>query len=416
MARIALIWELGADLGHISRLLAVALALRERGHHCTLVLRDISRAWPLLQPHGLPFMQAPIWLPPVRGLPAELNFAETLFRFGFLDPNGLSSLIAAWRGVVEHLQPELLVFDHAPGALLGTRGLGLPRVIIGNSFAVPPQQAPWPAYRWWLPPAAQAAQAARLLAAEQRLVAGANQALQRFGAPLLARACDLYQAEARLICARPALDAYGPRAGERYVGPANNLALGEPPQWPDGPGPRVFAYLKPGYRHSAAMLRALQAAPVRSLVHAPGLAPEVMQRLQPSSQQSASLRLAPHLLRMAQVRRQADLAICHAGGITDVMLEAGKPLLLLPMQMEQTMTARRAEALGAALHLPMDGDPAQLPGLLRRLLAEPAFTARAESYAQAVGRPAGPGQEPAGEDVSAAVPHIAAACDALLRR
>lgn len=401
MARVALIWELGADLGHISRLLAVALALREQGHECTLVLRDISRAWPLLQPHDLPFLQAPIWLPAVRGLPPEANFGETLFRFGFLDPNGLSSLIAAWRGVVGQIRPDLLVFDHAPSALLGTRGLGLPRLVIGNSFAVPPRVAPWPAYRWWLP---QEPHQGRLQAGERRLVEHANQALARFGAPLLTHAHDLYDVDATLVCARAPLDVYGPRTNARYVGPANNLTLGEPPAWPAGAGPKVFAYLKAGYTHVEAVLRSLAAAPVRSLVYAPGLAHDLVQRMQ-----TPTLRLSPQPVQMAQVRLQADLGVCHAGGVTDVMLEAGKPLLLLPMQMEQTMTARRADALGAALHLPADGDPAQLPQLLARLLHEPSFGERARAYAQAV-QPA----QPAPLDVPTALPHIVAACTDLL--
>ena len=84
MATIALIWELGSDYGHIGRFLPIAQALRERGHRPVMVLRDISRADEMLSPYGLDYLQAPLWLPPVSGLPLALNFTESLFLFGFL--------------------------------------------------------------------------------------------------------------------------------------------------------------------------------------------------------------------------------------------------------------------------------------------------------------------------------------------
>ena len=106
MAVIALNWELGADLGHIGRYLAIALQLKERGHRPVMLLRDISRAAPLLEPHGLEYLQAPVWQAHVSGLPPDLNHAETLFRFGFLQPEGLWSMCKAWRSAWALLQPE----------------------------------------------------------------------------------------------------------------------------------------------------------------------------------------------------------------------------------------------------------------------------------------------------------------------
>ena len=97
MATIALIWELGSDYGHIGRFLPIAQALRERGHRPVMVLRDISRADEMLSPYGLDYLQAPLWLPPVNGLPPAINFTESLFLFGFLQPAGLLSITRAWR-------------------------------------------------------------------------------------------------------------------------------------------------------------------------------------------------------------------------------------------------------------------------------------------------------------------------------
>jgi len=90
-------------------------------------------------------------------------------------------------------------------------------------------------------------------------------------------------------------------------------------------------------------------------------------------------------LRMRAVAQQCDAIICHAGGVTDVALDAGKPVLLLPTQMEQAMTSQRAAALGAAVVLLPDGAPGQLAGLLQQLLTDTSLTAQARRYAQRQG-------------------------------
>lgn len=374
MATIALIWELGSDYGHIGRFLPIALELKARGHRPVMILRDISRAGELLGPHGLEYLQAPLWLPPVQGLPAPINFTESLFLFGFLQPAGLLSVLRGWRSLLALLKPDLLIFDHAPTALLASRGLGLPRLVTGNSFAVPPRRTPLPLYEWWNP---KAGAPQRERDCEERLVRSANHALTALGAPPISCVADLYEAEATLITGAPELDVYGPRPEENYVGAINVLAQGGEPSWPAGPARRVFAYLKPHYLHFEAAVGALARLDASVLVFAPGLARQQVQRLQ-----TARLAFSAEPLRMQTVREQVDMAVCHAGGMVDVMLQAGRPVFLLPMQMEQTMTSRRVEAAGCGLfHLVPQG-PKELEKGLKRVFGTAAFAASAAAYQQ----------------------------------
>lgn len=373
MSTIVLNWELGADYGHIGRFLPIAKRLRDRGHRPVCLLRDISRAEEILGGQGIEYLQAPVWLPPVLGLPPDINFTETLFRLGFLQPEGLTAIIRAWRGLWSLLKADLLIMDHSPAANLAARGLGLPRLLIGNSFAIPPKSAPLPRYRWWQQ--TPAGEPARLNETEHRLLRNINASAMRADIPILHSVSDLFNAEQSLICGWPELDVYGSRDNTSYIGPINNTATGAPPMWPPGDQPRVFAYLKPHYKHFDALMGAMAQSQARFLVFAPGISENAAQRFgRPNILFSATA------LRMGDVCKHTDFAICHGGGTTDEMLLAGKPLLLLPMQMEQTMTSHRTAVLGAALFLELDGNPGELRRLLKKLLTEPGFTETAQAF------------------------------------
>lgn len=52
---------------------------------------------------------------------------------------------------------------------------------------------------------------------------------------------------------------------------------------------------------------------------------------------------------VADAARSCDLAVTHGGGTSTVLLQAGKPVLLLPRYVEQEVLARRAQDLGVGI-------------------------------------------------------------------
>jgi len=117
VSRILFAWELGGNLGHVMRMRTVARALRERGH-------DVS-----LHKEPSPRSSAP-------DLPREpASYPEILLHYGFADPAALTDGVRRWRSLYAQAAPDLIVFDHAPTALLAARGLGIPRVLLGTGFA-----------------------------------------------------------------------------------------------------------------------------------------------------------------------------------------------------------------------------------------------------------------------------------------
>ena len=93
------------------------------------------------------------------------------------------------------------------------------------------------------------------------------------------------------------------------------------------------------------VLQALHSLPCSSIIYAPGVSQQLRTKYQ-----SAQLSFSSEALDMKKVREECELGICHSGGGSGAaILLAGKPLLLLPTQQEQLLSALRIEELGAAI-------------------------------------------------------------------
>ncbi len=394
MARILLAWEVGADYGHLMRYAVLARELARRGHEPVFALKDLSHVETVLGDTNYTVLQAPVWASEVSGLAQPASFAETLLHFGFLHPQTLAGLCRGWRALVASQSPQLMLCDYAPTALLATRGLGLPRLLFGDGFAIPPRSEPMPVYRWWQPAAP-----GRVADAERHALAGANGLLSRLGEPPLARLVDLLDAEGEVLATNEEFDHYPQRRGATYWGAVQTVDRGVVPRWPAQPGPRVFAYLKPRARDFSALLKALAGLEVAAVVHAPGISPALLR-----SHLAPNIHFSNEPLRMTEVCREADLGICHAGGTAQTLVAAGKPVLLLPQQIEQLMTAKRVAMLGAGLVADPEKPAPDYRRLLKRLLGEPDFAAAAQRVAA----------RHAGDDPAARVARIADLCEAVI--
>lgn len=396
MARILFCWELGGDYGHLSRLMPIALALRERGHEPVFAVRDLLGAEALLHRHRLRWFQAPLWIGQVTGLPPAIGYAELLMRFGFLNARALTGIARAWRALADAIRPDLIVMDHAPTALLATRGLDCPRINLGDGFCIPPALQPIPPFRWW-----QTENRARVADSEDHAWKSANEVLAALGAPPLANLADLATCDASLMLAFAELDHYPEHPGARWLGPVFDLGQGVDAVWPDGEQPRVFAYLKPGYGGLDTALGALARLPARVLAHVPGASAQTTARYT-----GGTMRISNEAIDMEAARAACDLAVCHGGsGTVAAMLLAGKPLVVLPAQMEQAMTGRRLGSLGVAAVVLPDA----VAGI-DRTLAHALNDARLRQAAQAFA------QRHADYDQRSTVGLAADACEALLER
>ncbi len=373
MSRILLAWELGGGAGHVASLRPVAEALLARGHQVTLAARDIGSAAMIFSELRIPVVPAPICSKTYGGLAdPPLNFAEILMRFGYLDAAMLRALLLGWRGLLELTGADRLVVDHAPTALLAARGMAVACSSFGNSFAVPPPVSPTPNMRDWLEVPAQ-----RLQDSDARVVSAINAALMP-DVPPISSLHQLFEGVDHLFVGIPELDPYGPRAEGNYLGLHTGRSGKEPAVWPSGEGARLFVYLKAGYPHLHVCLEALASAPARSLVNLSGATTQMIKRYCGSR-----LSFSAGHVDIEHALAQCDALVCQSGlGTVNAALRGGKPLLLLPSQLEQFLLARNVEKLGVGVAIHPETAAPDISGALARIVNEAAFADNARALAQ----------------------------------
>lgn len=372
MANLVFAWELGGNLGHLGKFLPLARALRERGHAVHWAVASTTAAARLLDADGFRWLQAPQCPEQTRPGP-PLSYADILLRFGYAQPADLLGLSMAWRELMTQAGAQLVLADHAPTALLAARTLGLPAMLFSSSFCVPPPQRPTPNMRPWL-----AFPDAQIAALDQHATASINGVLARFGKPPLAGVAELFAVAEDGLLGFPELDHYAERGDARYWGSLPDAGVGAVPSWPEQPGRRIFAYLRPELPHHAAALAALHTLGQPAVVFFPGLAPALAQRYA-----AAHLVFAHRPVDLARAVAEAAVAITYASlSTTTHFLLAGKPVLLLPGHLEQFLLARRVEQMGAGLLVDPEQPATDLPEKLQRLLSDPFFTNNAQTFAR----------------------------------
>ncbi|HET9484556.1 MAG TPA: nucleotide disphospho-sugar-binding domain-containing protein, partial [Xanthomonadales bacterium] len=349
-------------------LTATAERLVELGHEPVFAVRAPALALKHWGDRRFALLAAP--LPPgtTRVASDFVTYVDVLWNeCGFHDAQRLTSCWAAWRGLIETVAPRLLLVDGAPVAIAACRGLPIVRVASGNAFPNPPA-APWPPFRTW-----GSVDARHVPAREAAALDHANAAAAFVGSPALATLDDVFEAEERVLTTLPELDLYGERDDVEYVGPAIAVGHAAPPRWPDGSGPRVFAYVKRDHPFRDRLLGALaRLADARVALYLDGERPTL----------PAHVAVHDTLVDVPAALAQCD-AVVSAGGanVAGAALLAGKPQLVTPIHAEQYNTGLALQRAGAGLAVTPPFDRPDYLAPLKRLLAEPAFRTAAERVA-----------------------------------
>lgn len=373
MSRVLLAWELGSNLGHLSRLLALARRLKERRHEVLVASRDLLLATELLAPAGIPFVQSPTEGRARTPARQPQSYADVLLLQGWDTPARLWGLVQAWGNLLRLFRPHIVVLDYAPTALLAARILGLPAALLGTGFELPPLEVPLPPF-----PGFDGVTAENARAADTQALENANRVLEAYQATRLAALCDLFRAERRWLTTFAELDQYGQRPGSTYVGPIGDVDRGEKVEWPLGFRHCVLAYLRPGMSEFSRILSALAAEREAAVVcAAPGASVEVAEGL---SRPGFLFVPRPVGFRALLPKANAFVSYAPAGSVAQSLLH-GIPQLMSPAHVEAQMTAIRVASLGAGLTLRAGETEQAVVAALKQVLNDSRFRVRALEFA-----------------------------------
>ncbi|HVL00691.1 MAG TPA: hypothetical protein VM553_12805, partial [Dongiaceae bacterium] len=135
-------WEMGGDLGHVSRLAGLARELLMRGFDVTVALKDLSRCHRFFADLDVTLVQAPVWLPRITMQRPIACLPDTLLLNGYLEPDPLHALVRSWQSLISLVKPDLLICDYSPTAMLAGHASGLPQILVGTGFSEPAPGGP----------------------------------------------------------------------------------------------------------------------------------------------------------------------------------------------------------------------------------------------------------------------------------
>ncbi|MGB7327925.1 MAG: hypothetical protein WBD31_23825, partial [Rubripirellula sp.] len=304
MPTVVYCWEMGTGYGHVGPFSPVAKRFVAEGWRVVLIVKELFRVEPFFEASQVEIVQAPAKLStPVPFVSNPPTYGHILLNLGYEDVTALTQHVAAWRDILTSLNPDLIVFDHSPTAILASRGLSARQASIGTGFCCPRAEHPMPLMATW-----QSLPADQCLQDEQRLVGHINVALSQLQAPVIGELAGMFHdLDANLLTTWPELDHYGQREDCEYFGTwsVNAATTNEElvQQWTQKDGPKLFAYLKP-MPTLPDLVRVIGSLPVEALLVIDNAAAVELQASAP-----ANVVITSQPLPMEPVLDHCDLAV-----------------------------------------------------------------------------------------------------------
>lgn len=363
---VLLAWEMGGGLSHVQTLRRLGKILAQRGARPVLALKNVQGARTLLDGEGLDVLPAPRFdpMPWTRPEPfLATSFSDVLAWTGWAWPERLRARVGAWDKLLDYLRPKLVVCEYAPGLTLAAAGR-YPVIEVGSGFTLPPVTGP--TFPRLLDGPSQ-------VPSEEVVLAAVLQVQRERGRPEPATLPAAFAGSERFLTVLPEMDPYRPVRPTGHLGPLEEL----PPPSPPPATPSFFAYLN-GEAHAVDFAVAgLAAIGVPGAVYLRNFPHERRERLRAKG---VVIEDRPVPLPEALARAQV---IVHHGGVktSQMALAAGRPQVVFPEHLEQTINACLLDRLGVVVCPRGKVGPAEAGAALRRALEDLALGERARRLA-----------------------------------
>ena len=332
MSKIALCWELGSGLGHVTVLGPLAHYYIKQGHEVICFLKTGTTRYRSLFPDCVQIHTAPCLSQSKQVINTAHSYSELLWHVGYAESDRLSRTLNEWRQLIEQHKCDIIVADHSPTARLAAHSLNINHVGIGTGFCCPPPIAPYPEFDL-------VTSDNKNRDIEQALLRNINLSLQYFSCPVIKQVCDIFSRIEDFLCTLPHLDHYRRTVAQDYWGPVISTNFGHPFSWPDQHKYKIFCYLKSNFSNLASFAKALNNIDADKVVYI-----EEQDGISLFDDKTVLLTASAQL---ESICSRANLVISHGGhNLTAQLLMAGVPNLLMPMFMEQSIFAHKLSQQG----------------------------------------------------------------------
>lgn len=371
-AKILCAWEMGADLGHISHLSHITRGLEAHGYHCSVALKDLSRAAPFFSKSQTELFQAPVFLAKVTMQRPIVCLADSLLLSGYLKVDELQGIVSAWQSLIRLISPDILILDYAPTAALAARDLPCRTISVGNGFADPVPGYP---IKNWHPFQSQLELIQRQ---EAMVVSTINQVMAIQQKAPIQWISDLYDTDRTVITMPPEFDLYADtRTQAHYLCQKDYNVHLPTAEFGPGPGPKILAYLKPAHPQLDLVLEGLAKSSANVFVVCPQAVPEKFQQYR-----CDSFRYSLEPVQLMNAMTQADLFVGHgnSGSLVESVL-SGVPVLALPIHLEQLLYGQALERLELGRMIQRIENVQDLQNVLGQMLSDRRLKQRVVGYA-----------------------------------
>lgn len=338
-AKVLFATELGANLGHVMPLSRLAKQLKLDGIHPIFATGNLEAAKIALADSGINFVQAPVW-PSWHVLggnqDGHSSYLDVLAQIGFADLNKLTSILGAWKTLIELIQPDVVVLDHSPALSSLLNALKIPVIAVGNGFTLPPIEYDFfPAHRADRSP----------LLPEKNLYRSLVKSLEFYSLPIPDRLIDGIFPKERIVCSFPELDFYKHWRNEKLYAPLDTLPCESTP----AKKLKLFVYLGaelPGFDNIVRCLAEMDCAVECYLRGVPENL-RVFLEMRGHVVHESPPELSTVITRSTHILSQGGNNICHA------VMSSGRPHFIIPLHGESEFNLNTLMNMNIARRIPL---------------------------------------------------------------
>jgi hypothetical protein len=314
---------------------ALGAEFHRRGCRVTAIVPNLSFAKPILGSVGIAIVEMTPHLAPCRAFPISINYTANLLRNGFWHSGTLTQRLLRWRKLLDELQPDLLICDHAPSALLASREANYARVAIGNGFTLPPLFEPMPGIQPWF-----SLPLDLLVQKDREFLDIVNPVLDEAKIAPLKTVASMFEGVRRFLCVEAELDHYPIRSDETYWGAIDPVSLLPPPEPFEEGKTGVFVYMSATNRFLESLINSLAARGIPVLAYISGNSAE------PAADflQAPNIRYLQTPVDLHAVARTCRAVVTHGGTLSaSIFLRNSLKLLICPPDLEKAVLGTRLQ-------------------------------------------------------------------------